>query len=67
MTAYTNGGAAGVEIAKNGNWRGGGRDGVTGQLEFTAYSFALGMAVEKQDPSYFKNHPEFKEYLGLRA
>lgn len=70
MTAYTNGGLTGTEIAKNGNWRQGGRDGVTGQLEFTAYSFALGMAVEKQDPNYFKNHPEFKEYLafaGLRA
>ena len=63
-TSYTNGGAAGVDLAKNGQWRGGNRDGVRGQLEFTAYAFSLGMAVEKQDPSYFKNNDQFKNFLG---
>jgi len=63
-TSYTNGGKAGNDLAQQGKWNEGSRDAVAGQLEFTAYSFALGMAVEKQDPEYFKNNKQFKNFLG---
>lgn len=62
--AYTNGGKAAVDMAKQGKFTQQRQDAVSGQLEFTAYSFALGKAIEKNDPNYFKNNPQFKNFLG---
>lgn len=65
--AYTNGGVVGVELVKQGLWRGGWRDGVAGQLEFTIYAIALAMAVEVHDPSYFRQYTQFKEFIAWNA
>ena len=51
--AYTNGGAAGVDIEKAGLWSYGWRDAVMGPIEFTVYGIALVMAVKEKDPELF--------------
>jgi hypothetical protein len=63
--AYTNGGAVGVDLVQKGLWKYGWRDGVNGQLEFVVYAVALGMAVEKGDPTYWASDDgkQFKEFL----
>lgn len=66
-TSYTNGADVGVNLVNEGKWKWGWRDAVAGAVEFTAYSFALGMALEKQDPKYLENNPNFKEFLAWQA
>lgn len=61
--AYTNGGAAGVELAQRGLWKSGWRDGVSGIIEFVVYALATGQAVKELDPEYFKNYSQFTEFL----
>ncbi len=65
MNAYVNGGAVGVDLVKNGLWVGEARDAVAGQIEFTAYALALGMAVRQHDPEYFASYPQFSEFLAF--
>lgn len=69
-TAYTNGGAVGVELAKSGQWRQGGRDAVAGIVEFTGYGFGLARAIEAQHPGYLDRNPDLKDFIawqGLHA
>jgi len=61
--AYTNGGEVGVNLVNSGMWSYGWRDAVMGQLEFTVYALALGMAVRDLDPTYFENNTQFKEFM----
>ncbi len=61
--AYINGSAAGVDLVKNGLWHAGWRDGVKGTIDFTVFSVALGMAIERHDPAYFKANTQFREFL----
>jgi hypothetical protein len=61
--SYTNGGVVGVDLANSGMWSYGWRDAVMGQLEFTVYALALGMAVAELDPSYFAANTQFKEFM----
>ncbi len=61
--AYVNGGAVGTDLVKRGLWKGGWRDGVNGQLEFTVYAIATAMAVEKNDPTYLETNAQFREFL----
>jgi hypothetical protein len=64
--AYTNQSEVGVEIAKNGTlteWQ----DGVAGNLEFTVYALALGLAVETLDASYFAQNLQFREFIAWNA
>ncbi|MFO0679060.1 MAG: hypothetical protein U0169_21205 [Polyangiaceae bacterium] len=61
--AYVNGGEVGVDLVKRNLWGSTWRDGVAGQLEFTAYAIALGMAVEAGDPGYFRQNDQFREFL----
>lgn len=63
--AYINGSAAGVDLVKLGLWRAGWRDGVTGTMDFCVFSVALGMAIEKFDPGYFKANTQFREFLAF--
>ncbi|MCS6799297.1 MAG: hypothetical protein NZ898_12365, partial [Myxococcota bacterium] len=65
--AYTNGGAVGVDRVRRGLWREGWRDGVAGQLEFTVYAMALGMAVEARAPDYWRTETQFREFLAWNA
>lgn len=65
--AYTNGGEVGVDRVDRGLWAEGWRDGVAGQLEFTVYALALGMAVEEHDPAYFRSNTQFRELLAWNA
>jgi hypothetical protein len=66
-TSYTNGTIAGVDLAKAGKWMDGGRDVAAGPMEFTGYAMALGAAVEKQDPEYFRNNKQFRDFLGWQG
>jgi hypothetical protein len=61
--AYVNGGATGVDLAKQGKWNGGARDGVVGVIEFNVYALAVGLAVKTLDPNYFNSYPDFKAFL----
>ncbi|RCK78825.1 MAG: hypothetical protein OZSIB_0975 [Candidatus Ozemobacter sibiricus] len=65
--AYTNGALVAVDQVKRGLWRQGWTDAVHGALEFTAYSFALAMAVAQRDPQYFAKYTPFKEFMAFQA
>jgi hypothetical protein len=64
--AYTNGTEAAVNLSDEGKWTDGWRD-TFGSLEFTVYAFALGMAVQAGDPSYFSSYSQFREFLKWNA
>ena len=38
-----------------------------GPLEFTVYAFAVAMAVETHDPSYFRDNMQFHAFLRWNA
>lgn len=38
-------------------------DAISGCLDFSIYATAFAMSVKKYDPSYWTNHPEFKETI----
>ncbi len=61
--AYINGSIAGVDLVNRGMWRAGWRDGVKGTIDFSVFSVALGMAIEKHDPAYFASNIQFREFL----
>ena len=63
--AYINGSAAGVDLVNKGIWRAGWRDGVKGTIDFCVFSVALGMAIERHDPAYFKSNTQFREFLAF--
>lgn len=65
--AYTNGGEVAVDLVESGLWSYGWRDGVAGQLEFTVYALAVGMAVKERDPAYFAANTQFREFLAWNA
>lgn len=65
--AYTNHGDVGVELVEAGLWTYPWQDGVSGSLEFTIYSLALGMAVKALDPTYFSSNQQFREFLAWNA
>ena len=65
--AYTNGSEVAMNLSRAGLWRYGWRDAVAGTLEFTVYALALGMAVEAGDPSYFRDHTQFRAFLAWNA
>lgn len=69
-TSYTNGGSVGVELARQGQWRQGGRDAVAGVVEFTGYGFGVARALEAKHPGYLDRNPDLKNFVawqGLRA
>lgn len=61
--AYVNGGACHVDDAKKNKDGGKWTDGVSGCCDFSIYSMALGMATKKDDPEYWRNYPQFKNFL----
>lgn len=65
--AYINGGEAGVELVRLGLWDAGWRDGVMGQLEFTVYALAIAQAIYEQDPTYFEQNTQFREFLAFNT
>ncbi|MDQ7826222.1 MAG: hypothetical protein RDV48_25690 [Candidatus Eremiobacteraeota bacterium] len=68
--AYTNGSAVSLELTKKGIYKDPPEDAAAAPLEFTAYSFAAAMAVEKENPEFFRNNRQFKEFVawqGIRA
>lgn len=71
-TAYINGATVSVEDFETGRYRGQWQDAVAGSLEFTIYSIAIAMAVEKYDPVYWnsENGEELRRFIiwnGKRA
>ena len=64
--AYTNGTAVGADQWKNGKvGRAGRSDDAVSPMEFTYYTLALCVAIKKHDPGYFKNNPEFSEFVAF--
>lgn len=64
--AYVNGGAVAVEDKKNGiknSVQNYGFDAVSGSIEFSFYSIALAMAIEKYDSEYWKTNDQFRNYM----
>jgi hypothetical protein len=62
----TNGSEVAVELGTAGSFATP-RDGVSGALEFTVYSLALGLAVENLDASYLATYTQFREFLAWEA
>lgn len=61
--AYINGGMVSVQDVQQGRYKGQWTDAVSGCLDFSIYSIAIAMAVEKHDPSYFENNKQFTNFL----
>ncbi len=62
--AYTNGAKVGIELVNKGKYSSSSRsDDMYGPLEFTIYSIALAMAVEKGDPAYFQKEKQLLEFI----
>lgn len=60
--AYLNGSTVSIEDAERGGTPAR-TDAVKANLEFSIYSVAIAMAVEKHDPNYWKTNTQFKTYL----
>jgi hypothetical protein len=65
--AYVNGGEVAIDLFQRGLWNQGGRDAVSGQLEFTVYALAVAMAVERHAPEYFEQNAQFREFLAFNT
>jgi hypothetical protein len=61
--AYINGGACDVDDVKKGKHKGGWTDGVSGCCDFSIYTIALAMAAKADDPDYWKNYPQFRNFI----
>jgi hypothetical protein len=61
--AYVNGTEVAMDLAQSGGWTFGWRDACMGTLEFVTYAVAVGLAVEKHDPIYLVDHPQFMAFL----
>jgi hypothetical protein len=61
--AYVNGASVNVEDALKNRHTSGWSDAVSGPLEFSVYSVAVAMAVEKHDPDYWKTNKQFKNFI----
>jgi hypothetical protein len=62
-SAYVIGGKSCVDDYKKGTYKDGWTDGVSGCLDFSIYTLALCMAIEKNDPDYWKNNTQFKSFV----
>ena len=60
--AYTNGTEVGVAMVDENKWTYGWRDQF-GNLEFTVYGLAVGMAVEALDASYWNSNDQFRAFM----
>lgn len=66
--AYINGISAGVDQINRGLYEerpGETSDVAIGPMEFTYYALALCCTIKEHDPDYFKNHPEFAEFVAF--
>lgn len=61
--AYVLGGMTGVDDVQKGVHKDSWTDGVSGCLDFSIYSVALGMSVQKNDPNYWNANVQFKSFL----
>lgn len=61
--AYVNGATVSVEDVRKGRHNGKWSDNMSGSLEFSVYSVAVAMAVEKNDPEYWKTNKQFKNFV----
>jgi hypothetical protein len=61
--AYVLGGKCNVDDVQNGRYKGAWSDGVSGCLDFSIYSIALSMAIQKGDPSYWENNKQFRSFM----
>lgn len=66
--AYTNGCEVGADQIRN-NLKGQDNtsDEAIGPMEFTYYTLALCQAIKKHDPDYFKNNPNFSEFVAFNV
>ncbi len=64
FTAYIHGTETLVDLAQYGLWTGGKR-GASGPVEFLVYSLATGMALKVNEPDYYGDNPQFREFLGF--
>lgn len=65
--SYVNGTEVAVDRHAAGLWREGWRDAAMGPLEFTVYAIAVAMAVERHDPTYFRDNTQFHAFLKWNA
>ena len=65
--AYINGTEVGIDQVKHGlyNGRGSSSDDAIAPMEFTYYALALCQTVKQKDQEYFKQHPEFSEFIAF--
>jgi hypothetical protein len=61
-SAYVLGGMTNVDDVKNGVYKGGWTDGVSGCIGFSIYAVATCMAIEKYDPNYWENNRQFRNF-----
>lgn len=62
-SAYVIGGKSCLDDSAKGIYRDGWTDGVSGCLDFSIYTLALCMAIQKNDPEYWKNNTQFKSFV----
>lgn len=62
-SAYILGAKCYLEDYKNGRYNKKWTDGVSGCLDFSIYTIALCMAIEKHDPTYWQNNKQFKSFV----
>lgn len=61
--AYTNGAEVCVDDIKNGVYKDDRVDGVEACLEFSIYTIALSMAIERHDPTYWRDNVKYKTFI----
>jgi hypothetical protein len=61
--AYTNGASAGVELTEKKQLDMPRNDALVAPLEFSIYSLGLAAAIQKHDPDYLRQNPQFREFL----
>jgi hypothetical protein len=61
--AYWNDAMTNCEDVQKGRYKGGMVDGVSGCVDFSIYSIALAMAIEKRDPGYWQSNTQYRNFL----
>ena len=61
--AYWNDAVTNCEDVQKGRYKGGMVDGVSGCVDFSIYSIAMAMAIEKHDPTYWSSNTQYRNFL----
>lgn len=61
--AYWNDCCVNVEDVKKGRWRSRQSDGISGCVDYSIYTIALCMAVQKHDPAFWNENNQFRRFV----